>query len=222
MGCLYPSGRAEEIPLISFLEIFEFNVHELPYLEQIPAGASDFVVGHRCQGKLQVLPPLLRHRDEEARAHLAEEPQILASATEFGLDLRLVELHPDPPSYGHLRERNREPTAGNIVRRVHETVGYETPHHVGMLLLAGEVGALGRTGNPSVHDLQILGAGERDRKVYDEHYPIPLALEARRGVAAHVLQNSDHANDGSRVDGAGLGLVVEANVAAHYREIGRA
>src|SRR5215210_2298549 len=103
MGHLRPAGRAEEVPLVCFPESRDLHVYEVPDAQTIPTRAPDVVIEHVSpQGSLQILPPLLRHRDEEARAHLAEESKILASVTEFGLDLRLVELHPDPARERHL------------------------------------------------------------------------------------------------------------------------
>src|SRR5919112_4693671 len=170
---------------------------------------------------LQFVPAFFRNRDDERAAPFSEQGNIRSSSAPAGchtLELALLVLHAKATGQRHFSDRNDLPAAGYVVRRVDEPGPDHFAHQVCGRLSGAEIRLRWPTRDTTVDYLQVLRAVERDRRsVPDHHHQIPLALEAWRSVSIYVLQDPDHPDGGGRVDGAPVGFVVEADVAAYDR-----
>src|SRR5918993_3099190 len=209
----------EEVTLVCFSQVRQFYVYQIVYLEPFSAGSPDDVVSEPYQCNLHFIPAFFRDRNDERAAPFSEQGNISSTSVSAGchtFELALFVRGAKATGQRHLSDRNDLPATGYVVRRVEEPGTDHPAHQVCGLLSGAEVRPRRPTRDATVDYVQVLRAVERDRRsASDDHHQIPFALEAGRSVPIYIRQDPYHPDGGGREDGAPVGLVVEADVAAY-------
>ena len=112
------------------------------------------------------------------------------------------------------------PSAQSCADRIHGV----PPGHEQLLegALAPQIERRRRAGDPPAQHLEILAAAQFSVPLAEEHDDIARLAESSLEHPIRMLEEPDDADDGRRVDGSPVGLVVEADVAAGDRHVERA
>src|SRR5207249_518037 len=79
----------------------------------------------------------------------------------------------------------------------------------------------GRAAHETMDDGEILARVQLLPRPAEQHDRVPLGLPPRRQVRLDVVEQSHHGDHGRRRNAATVGLVVEADVAAHHGRVER-
>ena len=188
-------------------------------------GTPDRQRGHaRRRGARQEVPgAALRQRHDNARGGLSEQrPGQRDSRRPVERLRRQRHVHPAAAVEAALGQRDRDAALRAVVRRLEQPVGGRI--HEQPLQRALEVRVQRRRPAPHqpVHDLQILAAAELGAGRAQQHDHGPGLAEHPPERASRVLDHAHDTQDGRRVDGLAVGLVVQAHVAAGDRDVQRA
>src|SRR5439155_407324 len=106
----------------------------------------------------------------------------------------------------HVALKSAPPRAFDPVQRdIHDRLGSEPEREP--------------AGQPPVGPPEILAAAQAHALRPEQGDTVTRALEPLGRPPPRVLQDADHPNDRCRQDRLAAGLIVEGNVAAHYRDL---
>ena len=148
---------------------------------------------------------------------LAEQKDVRTAVPAGGIDDR--SHAPARASHTRLGQGRGKPPLGHVVGRRQEarlhgrTAGPLDPP------LQGQIYRRRLSRHPAVNHLEVLAAAQFAPLRSQQHYQVPFRPEPRRGHPLHVLQQPHHGHRRRGVDGRPVGLVVEADVAAHHRNL---